>query len=434
MKKLSPLVLSEEFKEVLELIEKEGKHLFITGRAGTGKSTLLQILRKTTKKRTVVVAPTGIAALNVKGQTIHSFFRFPPKMIDQRDIKKLKSHKIYKKLELLVIDEISMVRADIMDNIDLFLRRNRENPLPFGGVQLIVFGDLFQLPPVVSNNIERELLGKRYKSPYFFSSRVLKREINLEMIELQKVYRQEERRFINLLDAIRLRELDYDMFDDLNSRYQPDFDSDDFYITLCSLNRTVNEINKEKLLKLEGEEFEYSANVTGDFNPNLFPTDYNLKLKLGSQVMFVKNDPEKKFVNGTIGIVDSLSYDSIKVKLLDDANDTHKILTIEKMEWEITRYELDKKDQNKFSSKIVGTFTQYPIKLAWAITIHKSQGKTFDKVIVDLGEGAFEFGQTYVALSRCRTFHGIVLKKMLKPTDIKIDHRVLAYYEYKRTY
>ena len=427
------MVLSDEFKEVLELIENQHLNVFVTGRAGTGKSTLLQTLKKVSKKRMVVLAPTGIAALNVRGQTIHSFFRFPPKMIAQQDIKKLKNHKLYKKLELLVIDEISMVRADTLDNIDLFLRRNREINLPFGGVQLVVFGDLFQLPPVVANNIEREILTQRYKSPYFFSSRVLKRDLDLQMIELQKVYRQEERRFINLLDSIRLKELDYDMFEDLNDRYIPDFESDEFYITLCSLNKTVKEINEEKLLNLEGEEFEYSAKVSGDFNPNQFPTDFNLKLKVGAQVMFIKNDPEKKYVNGTIAIIESLSYDSIKVRM-EDENGKHQYLDIEQQEWEILKYELDDKDQSKFRSKIVGSFTQYPIKLAWAITIHKSQGKTFEKIIIDLGKGAFEYGQTYVALSRCKTLDGIVLKQPLRPNDIKIDDRVLAYYEYKRNY
>lgn len=434
MKALTPLILSDEFKDILKVLEEERKNVFITGRAGTGKSTLLQLFRKTSKRRIAVVAPTGIAALNVKGQTIHSFFKFPPKMMVQEDIRKLRSSSLYKKLEVLVIDEISMVRADMMDNIDLFLRRNREINLPFGGVQLVVFGDLFQLPPVIAGPVEREFLGKRYKSPYFFSSRVLKRELNIEMIELQKVYRQEERRFISMLDDIRLNDIDYDLFEDLNSRHIEDFNSEDYYVTLCSTNRTAHEINDSKLRELDTEEFFYNASVTGEFKESLFPTDFSLMLKLGAQVMFIKNDPDKNYVNGTIAKVVDLTHDEITVTIFDDKTGDEKVLKIEKQEWELHKYELDAKDQTKFKAKVIGVFKQYPLKLAWAITIHKSQGKTFDRVIIDLGKGAFEFGQTYVALSRCRTFEGIVLKNKIKPTDIRIDHRVLAYYQYKRQY
>jgi len=426
--------VSEEFKSILETIEVEQKSVFITGKAGTGKSTLLRLLRSTSKRRLAVVAPTGIAALNVKGQTIHSFFKFPPKMLADQDIKKLRSHKFYKKLQVLVIDEISMVRADMMDNIDLFLRRNREINEPFGGVQLVVFGDLFQLPPVIAGPVERELLSRRYKSPYFFSSRVLKRELNLHMIEMTKVYRQQEMRFINMLDDIRIRDIDYELFEELNARYIPDFEPEELYITLCSVNKTVHAINKENLEALDEEIFYYNASINGDFKENLFPTDFTLNLKLGAQVMFVKNDIEKNYVNGTIAKIIHLESNKITVKILDHNTGEYKNLDIEPQEWEIHRYELDAKDQTRFKTKVVGTFKQYPIKLAWAITIHKSQGKTFDRVIIDLGSGAFEFGQTYVALSRCRTLEGIVLKNKIKPQDIKVDFRVQAYYDYKRQY
>lgn len=423
-----PLELSSDFKNALDLIENEGKHLFITGRAGTGKSTLLQLFRNTTKKKTVVLAPTGIAALNVKGQTIHSFFGFPPKPLEPHEIKKRRKRSLYKKMELLIIDEISMVRADLLDNIDRFLRINREIPLPFGGVQVVFFGDLFQLPPVVASEVEALRFQFQYESPYFFSSFVISEGFPIEMLELRKVYRQDSRHFLRLLEAVRLNRTDFEDLEEFNERYLPDFQAEDFYITLSARNATANRINSKELSLLETEEKVYLATVSGIFRETLYPTEAALKLKVDAQVMFIKNDPEKKFVNGTIGKVKSLHSDLIKVEV-EEKSGLRRLIEVERMEWEIVKYTEDEKDTRKIKTETLGTFRQFPIKLAWAITIHKSQGKTFDKVIIDLGRGAFEHGQTYVALSRCRTLEGIVLKQRLKGKDIMTDERVVQFYE-----
>jgi ATP-dependent DNA helicase PIF1 len=422
-----PVSLSSEFSGILDQMEYTHDHLFITGRAGTGKSTLLQVFRNTTKKKVVVLAPTGIAALNVRGQTIHSFFGFPPRLLNKNEIEKRKNFRMYVNIEMIIIDEISMVRADIIDNIDYFLRINRNMNQPFGGVQMIFFGDLFQLPPIVSTPFEKQYFNTTYLTPYFFSAKVIP-EISLIMVELTHVYRQEERNFINLLDNIRLNSLDYDDFVYLNDRHQPLPEDSDFYITLCSRNDIANRINEHELKAIQLPEVAYQASIVGEFNPQLFPTEYNLILKEGAQVMFVKNDLQKQFVNGTIGIIVEANYERIIVKVPDDQGN-EKNIEVEKQEWEILKYENDPEKPQQISTRVIGTFKQYPLKLAWAITIHKSQGKTFDRVIIDMGGGAFESGQTYVALSRCRTLEGIILKQPLRNRDIIVDERVATYYE-----
>ncbi len=426
-----PLELNTEFQDILNLLEQSDRSLFITGRAGTGKSTLLQVFRNTTKKKTIVLAPTGVAALNVKGQTIHSFFRFPAKPLSRSEIKKLRQRKLYQKIEVLVIDEISMVRADLFDSIDVFLRINRESPLPFGGVQLVCFGDLFQLPPVVARDVEHTLFSTYYDSPYFFSAKVFEEGFQMEMIELSKNYRQESRYFLRLLDAVRLNQADTDDLEDLNERYLPAFQPDEPYITLSTRNKIVDIINSRELSLLQTEEHTYLASVSGNFAARLFPTEPALKLKVGAQVMFIKNDPQRRFVNGTIGKVISLKPDQIAVQV-EEQDGTSKLVEVERLVWEIERYKLSEENANAIETEIVGSFTQYPLRLAWAITIHKSQGKTFDKVIIDLGRGAFEHGQTYVALSRCRTLEGIVLKQPVRPRDILVDERIVEFYEQQR--
>jgi ATP-dependent DNA helicase PIF1 len=422
----APLELSDDFKYALDQIEKGGKSIFITGRAGTGKSTLLQLFRNTTHKKTVVLAPTGIAALNVKGQTIHSFFGFPPKPLSRKDIKRRRNRKLYKNLEVLIIDEISMVRADLLDNIDYFLQINRDIPQPFGGVQVVFFGDLFQLPPVVRSGPEAMLFQTLYDSPYFFSAKVFD-YFEMEKLELQKVYRQDNRHFLRLLDAIRLNQLDYDDLEDLNDRYLPDFESEEFYITLSARNAKVDQINTRALNQIPFPEQAYLATITGDFNPRLYPTEAALKLKLSAQVMFIKNDPQKQFVNGTIGMVEKLENDSVTVRIEEDGN--RRYVELERFEWEIMKYKESTEHPNKIDTETIGTFKQFPLKLAWAVTIHKAQGKTFDKVIIDLGKGAFEHGQTYVALSRCRTLEGVVLRQPLRPRDVMVDDKIVTYYE-----
>ena len=432
--KSQPLELNADFIKVLDLVEKTNQNFFITGRAGTGKSTLLQLFRNTTKKKTIVLAPTGIAAINVKGQTIHSFFGFPPRLLSHGDIQRRKYRKLYQNLEVIIIDEISMVRADMVDNIDRFLRINRDNSEPFGGVQMVFFGDLFQLPPVIAGQVEKKYFRANFSSPYFFSSKVIENGWPFEMIELYKIYRQEERNFIQLLDSIRTRSLDYDDFEELNERHEPREKGHGPFVTLCSINAIADKINQEKLKELDTQTEEYRAKVSGDFHTRLFPTEAFLTLKLGAQVMFLTNDNEKKrYVNGTIGIITKLAPDSIKIAIEREEGASEEI-ELEKFEWEILRYQHTGDQKNPIESKSVGTFTQYPIKLAWAITIHKSQGKTFDRVVIDLGRGAFEYGQTYVALSRCRTLKGIELKKPLKPSDIIVDDRIIEFYETKRRY
>lgn len=422
-----PLELNPDFKYALDELEK-GQNMFITGRAGTGKSTLLKLFRNTTRKNTVVVAPTGIAALNVGGQTIHSFFGFPPKLLAKEDIKRRKYRKLYEKLEILIVDEISMVRADMLDNMDYFLQINRNNPEPFGGVQVVFFGDLFQLPPVVSSKAEAELFKTHYESPYFFSAQVFKDGFEMENLELRKTYRQESRHFIRLLDAIRVNQLDFDDLEDLNERYISDFDPEENYITLSARNATVNKINMEKLLKLTSEPKHYRGSVSGVFNTNLYPTAMDMNLKIGAQVMFIKNDPQKQYVNGTIGRVIRMEKDFVRVEIRDPKGDI-KHIDVKQVDWEITKYKIDPTKGDKIETEVVGTFTHFPLKLAWAITIHKSQGKTFDRIIIDLGRGAFEHGQTYVALSRCRTLEGIVLKQKIRPRDIMVDPRIVEFFE-----
>ncbi|MTB49434.1 ATP-dependent RecD-like DNA helicase [Lewinella sp. W8] len=428
---LQPLRLSEEFNYALERIE-AGAHLFITGRAGTGKSTLLQIFRRSTQKNVVVLAPTGVAALNVQGQTIHSLFNFPPRLLQSRDIRANRRYKrLFMNLETLIIDEISMVRADVMEAVDYALKLNRSSSKPFGGVQVILFGDLFQLPPVVSTNEEKQFFSYRYASPYFFSADCLD-HIDLEMIELRKVYRQDSRHFLRLLESIRNATVDQDDLEDLNRRYLPDFqpEAGENYLTLAARNATVNRINTSALAALDNPEMLYLAKVKGNFPDRLFPVPAALKLKVGAQVMTVRNDTDRQYVNGTIGTILECKTESVVIQV-SEAGKVRKI-EVAYEEWDIIRYKSDLADATKIGTETLGTYRQLPVRLAWAVTIHKAQGKTFDRIIIDLGRGAFEHGQTYVALSRCRTLEGIVLRKPLSPRDVMVDPEVVQFYESHR--
>jgi ATP-dependent DNA helicase PIF1 len=424
-----PLQLNEDFTYVLDCLEKDGKSMFITGRAGTGKSTLLQLFRKTSKKNIVVLAPTGVAALNVGGQTIHSFFGFPGQIITPEISNRKVYHKhlvrMYKAMEVLIVDEISMVRADLLDGMDQFLRINRNSPLPFGGVQVVFFGDLFQLPPVVKRDpVEMHLFTEHYTSPYFFAAHAMQK-LELELYELEQVFRQESRYFLRLLEAIRMGEIDEDDLIDLNLRHDPEFVPEEGYITLAARNATVEAINKRMISKLNGVEMFYTATVKGQFDPSQYPVEDILSLREGAQVMFIKNDPEKAFVNGTIGTIVELQPDKVSVEILDERGKP-KVIEIGRMDWNHIRYQADATE--KISAETVGTFSQIPLKLAWAVTIHKSQGKTFDRVVIDLSGGAFEHGQLYVALSRCRTIEGVVLHKAITYRDIITDERVIDFY------
>jgi len=428
-----PLQLNDDFRHALDLLEKNESNLFITGKAGTGKSTLLQLFRSTSRKKMVVLAPTGVAALNVQGQTIHSFFGFPPRIVTPSEAARKVTRKdllrMYQNLEVLVIDEISMVRADLLDGMDRFLRVNRENYRPFGGVQVVFFGDLFQLPPVVTRDpVEASYFSEYYESPYFFSGKIFQdADFQLESLELRKVYRQESRHFLRLLEAVRVNELDYDDLDDLNERYEPGFVVSEGYITLCARNATADKINQRELSQLESPEHEFIAEVKGQFDPGLYPTDFGLRLRKGAQVMFVRNDlEERQFVNGTIGKITQLTEKSIVVET-ETAEGKMRRIEVSRAEWEIIRYKGGA--TGGLETEVVGSFSQYPLRLAWAITIHKSQGKTFDRVLIDLGGGAFEHGQLYVALSRCRTLEGVVLRQRIRPQDVITDDRVVEFYE-----
>jgi ATP-dependent DNA helicase PIF1 len=416
--------LSQEYIDCLDEIEYSREHLFITGKAGTGKSTLLDLFRRTTSKNVVILAPTGIAALKVHGQTIHSFFKFPPRLILPSDIKYTPSLKrIVNKLEILILDEISMVRADILDGINRILQLHRNNSKPFGGIRLVAFGDIYQLPPIVSSVEEKHFFQNNYTSAYFFASEIWQQLQNMRYINLSKVYRQTDRSFIRLLDEIRMGDIDYDSLTALNENVDPDFDQEG-YIYLSPRNATMQRINQQKLAELPNEERTYLPTITGEYNPNNMPTDPVLRIKVGAQVIFVKNDPDKEYVNGSLGIVTDLDTNLIRIRL----NHDDKEVTIGRATWDMIRYRLDPDADAQIKPEVVGTLEAFPVKLAWAMSIHKSQGQTFEKVILDMEGGAFEFGQTYVALSRCTTLEGIVLKKPLRQRDIMVDQRVVDFY------
>ena len=327
-----------------------------------------------------------------------------------------------------------MVRADMLDNIDVFLRVNRKVDEPFGGVQMLFFGDLFQLPPVIGTDFEKQYLAERYESPYFFSADIL-HKTDMEMVELTTVFRQDDRRFIRMLDNIRTNEIDWDDLEEINERHTEELPLDeDLYIVLSGRNQQVEQLNEKKLNELETPAFEYPARVEGQFPSKLAPTAPLLRLKKGAQVMFLKNDAEKEFVNGTLGIISHLDHDQVKVRIRE-GNEPEKEIEVKPMDWESIQYDIDEKRPGEIKSTVLGTFRQYPLKLAWAITIHKSQGKTFHRVMLDLGrQGAFEFGQSYVALSRCTSLDGLILKRRIQARDIMVDQRIVEFMENRKRF
>lgn len=432
-----PPTTMEERNEALDLawhlVEETAANVFITGKAGTGKTTFLRRLKKESTKTIAVLAPTGIAALNAGGTTIHSFFQlsFSPfipgvgqsqasgaRRFDRYSKEKLK---VIRSVDTIVIDEISMVRADLLDAIDRKLRQYRNPSLPMGGVQLVMIGDLQQLPPVVKED-EWSLLSEHYRSPFFFDSYLL-RTAPYETIELTKVYRQKDAEFLSLLNAIRENRADMRVLDRLNSRYIPNFNPDEKerYIRLMTHNWQQQQFNDAKMTELKGKKRVFKAKVTGDFPESMYPVDAELTLKVGAQVMFVKNDSgsARRYYNGLIGIVKSIS-DSGTITVT--SADTGADIEVDTEVWENISYAVDKAD-NKMKEKIVGAFTQVPLRAAWAITIHKSQGLTFDKAIIN-ASAAFAHGQTYVALSRCRTLAGLVLERPLSISSIISDRTV----------
>lgn len=422
-----------------EFVENTDCNVFLTGNAGTGKTTFLHNIKKASSKRSVVVAPTGVAAINAGGVTIHSFFQLPfgpqiPSNIatdhqqsknlstGQKDFKKFNKTKIniIHSLDLLIIDEISMVRADVLDSIDEILRRYRNRHLPFGGIQLLMIGDLQQLTPVVKEN-EWNLIRRYYATPFFFDSHSLQ-QAEYVSIELKHIYRQKDQDFINLLSKVRQNSLDKNSLSKLNQRFIPGFSSrgENGCITLTTHNYQAQQINKDRLNSLNGKSHTFSANVEGDFPETIYPTQYELTIKENAQVMFNKNDPaqEKLFYNGKIGVVEHIDDDIIYVKCKSDDS----AIAVKPLEWQNTRYTLDE-ETKEIKERVIGTFTQYPLKLAWAITIHKSQGLTFENAIID-AESAFAHGQVYVALSRCKTLEGLVLNSPLSEKLIKNDSTI----------
>ncbi len=420
---------NEQFAKALHLLQHGSRNLFVTGKAGTGKSTLLRYFRAHTSKKIVVLAPTGIAALNVAGETIHAFFGFKPGITpDKVKRARKKDAEVYKALEVIVIDEASMVRADLMDCVDAHMRLNGRDPsLPFGGAQLALFGDLYQLPPVVTG-AEREIFSSYYDGPYFFNAMVFKKA-GLEYLELEKIYRQKDQGFIDILNAIRNNSIKPAQLASLNRRTGADVESSGrgVVVRLLTTNFDAAQINNERLRSLDGRAHVYRAGITGKFTRDSYPADEELHLKPGAQVMMLNNDAHGRWVNGTMAAVQDImrglpgEADVIHVRL-DDGS----VEPVEAVSWELFHFTVDK-EAGRIKTETAGTFTQYPLKLAWGVTIHKSQGKTFERAIIDLGRRAFAAGQTYVALSRCVSLEGLSLARPVRPSDVMTDWRIVRY-------
>lgn len=415
---------TQQFEKAIKLMEGESPFVFITGRAGTGKSTLLRHYRETSLKAIPVLAPTGVAAMNVNGETIHRFFGFAPG-ITVRLAKHKGAHPesdIFERIDSLIIDEVSMVRADLMDCMDAFLRAARKSKQPFGGVRVIAIGDLYQLPPVVTA-LEREGFASMYETPYFFSSKVLQKMLSaclVSFIELDKVYRQTDSDFVDILNGVRDRTFTAEGLLKLNRRKTHGMPVDDAIILTCT-NEAADTINSEHLSRLPGVTTVVEGSMTGEFTERDAPTDLELKLKVGARVMFMVNDQAGRYVNGSLGWVRGFGEDDVIVE-----SDDGQEVSVGSHVWSVYRSRFDAAAGTLEQEKL-GSFTQIPLRLAWAVTIHKSQGKTFDRMVIDLGRGAFANGQVYVALSRCRSLEGLHLVQSVTPSQIRTDESIVRF-------
>ena len=408
-----------------ELIANTNSSFFLTGRAGTGKTTFLRNVQKMVNKQFITLAPTGVAAILAGGDTIHSFFGLPMEVCVPGTCGKLNEARILTLLhaDTIIIDEVSMVRCDIVDAIDYTLRKAIRTTQPFGGKQIIFVGDMFQLPPVVRQGAERELLHDIYKADdfFFYKADAIKR-MRLVKIEFQKVYRQDDnRQFLNILENVRMNKVTPENIIHLNKRVTQPQNKDGIVITLASLNNTADSLNQQRLAEIYAEEFTFEGTIAGKFDDQKFPVELNLRLKLGAQVMFTRNDQQKRWANGTLAKVVKLTKDEIHVRL--DNGETHAVPCAS---WDSVSYEYDR-ELRKLKKEVTGTFTQYPLKLAWAITVHKSQGMTFDKMSLDLSRGLFADGQLYVALSRVRSLEGLFLSKDVIPQYAHTSREIIAY-------
>lgn len=431
---------NQKAQDAIRLIEHTSTSVFLTGKAGTGKSTLLKALTKYLSKQHIILAPTELAALQVGGENIHSFFGFEWRVYlpDDPHIPPLSPTRVQllEEIELIVIDEISMVRCDLMNSIDMSLRHHLRSDLPFGGKQLLMIGDLYQLPPIIDerNKEEVNLLRSHYTSRYFFSAKAFEDNFQYQIVELSKVYRQKDRKFISLLNAIRVNQMDDQLLNTLNERHNVKGGlSSNFKITLASTNAVINELNAENLAAIDAPLVIFHAEEEGNFANvgSAYPTDKELRLKVGAQVMFVKDDSAERWVSGTIGRVAEISEEQLIVEVKEGKEMVAHV--VEHFTWQKYIYEWDPHTE-AVVRKVIGSFTQFPIKLAWGITIHKSQGQTFDHVIINLGRKAFATGQTYVALSRCTSFKGITLKRPVSPEDIFVDKRITKFLEAQKQY